>query len=583
MNDEWVLSHKALSDLIATLSTYGSSLSPSAHTAISAVLTTMESGLRGSLSPSYYLSAIDPGTGKSLAVALFLKAYKNAGFLPAGGILVCVSRLDEIDTYLRNAGLAQDEVAVLTGDEERNDLGAPIERHGQAPVMFITQQRLEAKRGKLAMKDLSELFYRGHPRKLRIWDESFTLGQQASPRVDDLGALLGPLRRPKPQITADVQKVMMDAWQAMPGGIITVPESLGAPAKVGPLLEDTRRSLAVLAGGEVRVADVKDDRRLAGAGRSLPEDFAPAIILDASGRVRDTYRLWEDKGQGLLRLPAAANDYRNMRLHVWHRATSRQTLEDAKAREDLAKAIAEKINERPGEEWLVVHYKGTQDLTDRLRERLSRDVAGRVHELTWGRHHGTNAFAHVPNIVIVGYLNYGEAGYEALASAAIGGGKVPELTDREKKAFQDGETAHQLLQAVCRSSARQARDGVAGACRVYLCAKRSAVPDAILERCFPNHERLDWVPQDRAELDGLKGQVVRYLADRFGGERGLVVPKGEVADAVGILKQNLTKILRDTQVQDALDELELFTERFTFTRPAAVFAPISGGYSAEDG
>lgn len=577
MNDEWVLSQKALSDLIATLSTYGSSLSPSAHTAISAVLATMESGLRGSLPPSYYLSAIDPGTGKSLAVALFLKAYKDAGFLPAGGVLVCVSRLDEIDTYLRNAGLAQDEVAVLTGDEERNDLGAPIERHDQAPVMFITQQRLEAKRGKQAMKDLSELFYQGHPRSLRIWDESATLGQPSAPQVDSLGTLLGPLRRPKPQMAADVQRVMMDAWQAEPGSVITIPESLAPPAKVDLHLEDTRRGLAVLAGGGVRVVDVKGDRRLAGAGRSLPDDFAPAVILDASGRVRTTYRLWADNAGGLVRLPAAANDYRDMQLYVWDRSAGKQTLSTSTALDDIAQAVSEKVMERPDEQWLVVHYKDAKQLLGHIHGRLDGEIAGRVHGLTWGQHHGTNAFAHVPNVVIVGYMNYGVAGYEALASAAIGGGAVLEMSDQEKAALQDGETAHQFLQAVCRSRARQARDGVAGACRVYLCTTRSPRLDAILDSCFPGHRRGDWVPSNRVRLKGRKGQVIEYLEGRFGTSRGVVVTKQEVGEALGIRTQNLTQYLAHPQVQDALWEMDIEVDLRSFKRPADTFGPYDGG------
>lgn len=582
MIDDGSISAKALSDLIGALSSYGSSLSPSAHKAISAVLATMESGLKGTLAPSYYLSAIDPGTGKSLAVALFLKAYKDAGFLPAGGVLVCVSRLDEIDTYLRNAGLTQDEVAVLTGDKERNDLGAPIERHDLAPVMFVTQQRLEAKRGKQAMKGLTELFYMGRPRTLRIWDESLTLGHPSAPKIDDLGALLGPLRRSKPQMAAAVQEVMMSAWQAEPGSVITIPEGLAAPAKVGLHLEDARRGLTVLAGGDVRVVDVKGDRRLAGAGRSLPDDFAPAVILDASGRVRATYRLWADNAESVVRLPAAANDYRDMQIYVWDRSASKQTLSTPTALDDIAQAVSEKVMERPDEHWLVVHYKDANQLLSHIHGRLNGEIAGRVHGLTWGQHHGTNAFAYVPNVVIVGYMNYGVPGYEALASAAIGGGTVLEMSDEEKAALQDGETAHQLLQAVCRSRARQARNGVAGACRVYLCTTRSPRLNAILDSCFPGHRRGDWVPSNRVRLKGRKGDVIEYLEGRFGTSRGVVVSKKEVGEELGIRSQNLTQYLANAQVQDALWEMEIEVDLRSFKRPAGTFDPYVGGFISED-
>jgi hypothetical protein len=84
-----VLAEAALIDLEATLSAYGSSWSPQARTALSALLKTLEAGLTGELPPSYYLSSIDPGTGKTLAVSKFLKAWKASCQPPASS---CASR-----------------------------------------------------------------------------------------------------------------------------------------------------------------------------------------------------------------------------------------------------------------------------------------------------------------------------------------------------------------------------------------------------------------------------------------------------------------------------------------------------------
>src|SRR3546814_4443071 len=60
---------------------------------------------------------------------------------------------------------------------------------------------------------------------------------------------------------------------------------------------------------------------LSGGGSPLPEDFAPALILDASGRVRETYKAMEAIGL-LLRLPATPTDYSRLTLHHWDRACS---------------------------------------------------------------------------------------------------------------------------------------------------------------------------------------------------------------------------------------------------------------------
>lgn len=584
-DSRWVLADKAFKDLKSALSSYGSSLSPQAHEALWTVLTTMESGLRGELPPSFYLSSIDPGAGKSLAVAMFLRAYKDAGFLPATGVLVCVSRLAEIDTYLKAAGLDRCEVAVLTGDASLNALGAPEDRHDDAPVMFTTQQRLAARGANASMDDLSAFFYRGKSRALRVWDESILLGAPATVKVDDLGALLSPLRATKPQMAAAVQSVMMDAWQAGPSGTIVLPEAFAGTWGKSATTAHAQavKALSGLSGSEARLVPVQNDLWLAGAAPTLPADFAPALVLDASGRVRETYRLWGGRRGDLTRLPSAHNDYRDMTIHVWKRAAGRRTLSEPAARTDIAKAVAEKIRERPGEEWVVVHYKDAAKLMDEVRGLVGPEVAGRVHSLTWGRHHGTNAFANVPNIVIVGHQHYGAHGYEAVAAAAVGGGKAPDVTNEERVALQMGEVAHNLLQAVCRSSARKALNGVAGACRVYLCLSLPGRLENILDRCFPGHQRAEWAPSDRQALSGLNGDVVGYLRGRFGVGRSVVVQKKEVCEALQIIPQALSRCLRDVRVQDALDESEIVVERNRFLVEQQTFAPWpGGGLSVED-
>lgn len=571
-----VLAEKAFKDLKSTLSSYSSSLSPDAERALSAVLTTMESGLRGELASSFYLSAIDPGTGKSLAVAMFLRAYKDAGFLPANGVLVLVSRLAEIETYLAAAGLDRDEVAVLTGEPTLNALGAPEALHDRAPVMFTTQQRLAARGAKATMSALPAFFYRGAPRALRIWDESILPGAQQVVKVDDLGALLGPLRASKKAVATSVQSTIIEAWQAAPGDVLTIPEDLsGSWGKAGDFVGAAE--LSALAGHEARVVNIHGDVRLAGASPTLPADFAPAIVLDASGRVRKAYRLWEDRTGSLTRLPSAHNDYSDMVVHVWRHASGRRTLADAKARRAIVEAIVGTIRERPGEEWLIVHYKDAITLMPEVRLKLDPKVADRVHGLTWGRHHGTNAFARVPNIIVVGQPDYGEHGYEATAAAAIGDGKVPELSDDERMALREGEMAHNLLQAVCRSRARVARNGVAGACRVYLCISAGSDLEAVLDDCFPGHHRREWMPSGSVGLSGRKGQVVRYLAERFEADRDAVVRKKEVTQAVGIKPPALPKILADGAVQEALDALRIEEAHSTFTVRRPSFDPVPGG------
>ncbi len=98
--------------------------------------------------------------------------------------------------------------------------------------------------------EAAEFHFMGKPRALRIWDESAELGDQASPRVDDLGALLGPLRISKPKLAAGIQGLMLEAWQAEPGAVLTVPAGPTVPSHRKDSLADVKRDLVGLGGAD---------------------------------------------------------------------------------------------------------------------------------------------------------------------------------------------------------------------------------------------------------------------------------------------------------------------------------------------
>src|SRR5262249_5930391 len=50
---------------------------------------------------------------------------------------------------------------------------------------------------------------------------------------------------------------------------------------------------------------------------TLPEDLAPMVILDASGRVRTTYRDLEQERGTLVRLKSAPKSYDKLTIHTW--------------------------------------------------------------------------------------------------------------------------------------------------------------------------------------------------------------------------------------------------------------------------
>lgn len=113
---EGTIAAQALQSVQSFLADKGSSLSGPGVKAITALLETLEAGLNGRLDPVYFLSSIDPGMGKTLSVSMFLKAWKDRGSLPAKSVLIGVSRLSEIRTYVEMSGLEATDFGVLTSD-----------------------------------------------------------------------------------------------------------------------------------------------------------------------------------------------------------------------------------------------------------------------------------------------------------------------------------------------------------------------------------------------------------------------------------------------------------------------------------
>ena len=212
--------------------------------------------------------------------------------------------------------------------------------------------------------------------------------------------------------------------------------------------------LRTLCGRDALLVESKSNGlALVGVGKPLPDDFAPLVILDASGRVRATYSLWESHRDDLVRLPAALNDYRLLNLHLWQRGSGVTTLRDAKARTEIVNAVAGVINEDDESRWLIVYQKDRADMRTALIDSVEHDAAQRLSFITWGQHDATNAYKDISNVVVIGQLHYGDLGHRAAACGAAGVSPA-QHGEIDLVNFQWSEFQHNLLQALARASVR---------------------------------------------------------------------------------------------------------------------------------
>ena len=566
------LAAAALDKVISVLNANGSSLAGDSLSAIKALLRVFEDGLKGNISNDYHLSSIDPGIGKTLSVSTFLKVWRDSGFNPRSSVLVAVSRLEEINTYLMQSGLAAGDFAVLTSDPALNGQG--VIPQGRAPILFTTQQKIQSRlKSGGAFDALSEFHFNGAPRVLRIWDESMIPEEGMVLHVDELGLIPIALWQRHPAFAEAVRQLQRNLMSLVDGDQVTIPDDIAAGAPPQPERpkswpwEPVVEKLRTLAGKTLTVTrDGGAGAALIGGGLPFPADFPPAIILDASGRVRPTYRLWEQHRRGLERLPPAVNDYRQLHIHLWQRGSGKASLSAAGVQQDIAEALGELIGGEKGEaDWLIIHYRDHKGLVDAVKDRLPEPRRSRVKALTWGRHHGTNAFADVPNVVVIGQLTYRPIDYTALACAASGlsPGNVAARIDMEDLRW--GEFQHHLLQALCRASVRRSRNGVAGPCRAYVIATPSAQTESRVRETFPHCRLVEWVPVVKPMSDRVRAAIA-YLTERF--VAGVhEVSKSDLREHLGMAAKNLGRDVIAVQAfQDHLSTAGLREETRRITR-----------------
>lgn len=190
--------------------------------ALADVALIMEQMAKGSCDSEYYLSSLDPGVGKTRIVIEFIntliadKSYKDVG------VIICVSRLDEIAGLVDSIGLPSELFVVMTSDSELNQLGS--QNPGSSQILFTTQQMVERRCEGKNFKDASQFHFNGSPRQVRIWDEAILPGQTITLNRDEIAFLFQPLRGAYPELAEGIESLFSDLKLVPDGDQFTVPD-----------------------------------------------------------------------------------------------------------------------------------------------------------------------------------------------------------------------------------------------------------------------------------------------------------------------------------------------------------------------
>jgi len=473
---------------------------------------TLSKMVTGECAPEVYVSSLDPGVGKTSAIKAWLRVYLNAREEYGDkGIILCFDRLEEIKQFLESKPLATEEFGAYVNTtspegKELNSMGVGADKVSEAPVLFTTKAMIisRAKDGKL-FKSLSEFHYKGVPREIRIWDESMIIGRPLLVTLGQILKLHGDLEIEAPDLAQMILDLSDILRRCKDRDRIEIPDLGGLEFAQGfrwdgALTRKTAETLSLLSGRPVTV-------RIEGKGRvaldcvaSLPDDFFPCLVTDASARIRETYSLLQHyQGNVTYLTPkGSCKSYHPLTINIWDRSSSKQHYQK-NGMDQTAHEIAKVIQSRPGEGFLIVTVRGGEKEIIKkrwiktIKSHLPPEDHSRLHFLTWGRHTAQNAYADIPNVILTSQLYYKTSEYEANGRASA---NLPTsqgtLTEEQLKNFRKGEVAHHLLQCICRGRVRVAIGDACPPSRCWVIASKETGIGSMLSEIFPGCTVTEW-------------------------------------------------------------------------------------------
>jgi len=527
----------------------------------------------GNAERNFFMSSLDPGVGKTQTVFHFLLSLLASPKHEDVGAVVFMFTKEEIKSFVAEAqaaGLAGTAFAarVHKEDVEVNELGCGNPE--RARILFTTHQRLVTICSGRSFGEVQEFRYRGRPRQVRIWDERLDPAWPILVNGREIAGLYPHLPKGS-ELINDLDRFRENLKVADDRSLIEVPDLAGLHGV--PLselqrhlhetpkdIQKTGTDLWHLFGSKAAVRkDGDPEPTMVSYRENLPNDLAPLVVLDASGRVAPTYALWERYRGGLKRLNAGRKLYGNLTVHVWAiggGATS-FTNDDGLRRS----GIVETIKSKPNERWLVVCHKRHEK---QLRREIETDLEGTgiVVEFThWGLHRATNKYRGIANIVLAGTMFLPSSALEAAGRAAAScSPKDGLITKEQERELLIGQQADLVLQAICRGAARDTADGHCGLCDAYIIVHpRHGVVDR-LQTVFPECRVVDWKPKRRPP-SGNVARALAYVSDWFVTSPEQELPFTKIYKALGMSGSNFHKLRRHEDFVFGIAELDVETDR----------------------
>jgi hypothetical protein len=273
----------------------------------------------------------------------------------------------------------------------------------------------------------------------------------------------------------------------------------------------------------------------------IPDDLAPMLVLDASGRHRRTYPHWQRYSGRVRFLSSPQKNYVGATWHHWDHPAGRgqwhPKSDKWKALIDAVVAELEKIPADAGV--LLFHYlqdANTIDIPSAIRARLP----GRKLDFrNWGRQSATNDFRDDRYVFLLGVMQPPPSLVEAIGRSVQGKWAEDDFSQTAHDDIRVGEAAHAIYQAANRGAMRVSRGkGVPEGLHLYtvFSSKGSMpIPPTLVADIFPGIAAEPWRPLG-VKLTGKVALLAKHIASRLDGQRSVTIAKAELKTATGLGK-----------------------------------------------
>lgn len=437
----------------------------------------------------------------------------------------------------------------------------------------------------------TEFYYHGRPRVLRVWDETLLPGQPHYLDTWSLLKLAVELQQAYQHKLAEYVRALAEKLSGMEDGAVvpiddletafglTLNDFLSTLSEAAlDRVRDIAEALWAMSGNVVRVRqDGPGHNTMLDFTETLPDDIKPMLILDASGRVRETYKQQAHHRGDVVFLRNAPKSYANVTFNVMTAGGGKRAF--GKDYEAHIARIVDIINHTPLREGadlmndpdaaqprtLVVHHLPSKQYKI---GNVEKDVLAALNPwrekyvrfTTWGRHDATNAYADCDQVILAGTLFYRTSQYEAVGRVASGMVPVEPYSAEDVEAIRRGESRHLVLQACSRGSLRLCTGDHAHHCTVFLIAGRKSGIRKALPDIFPGAKVQTW---DRKTGEVLKSKVaysdraqqaITFIAERFYDDPHQALAASEVYKGIKVDRTNFPKLVAHPTFQTFMQD-----------------------------